>query len=469
MNKKVMALAVASVLAAPAAFAQSSNVQLYGRAVLGIDNYEADGARDQAGQTLPTTVGAVPATGGLPLTAAQAAANAALNAANPNPGSSCTTPGVASCISGSTVDRKARIRIFDNSSRVGLRGTEDLGNGLKAIFQIETGVNIDNGSNTGQGGQVNASSGFWATRDSFVGIDSNFGRVTFGRQSVYWANGVNAQFAANYINAEIPWTNGTQLGRISAQGSTPARVSNMLQYTTPTFAGINGTLSYSPNAQEAVQGEGTGTTGCSGLPGTGPASCKSDGYLWGATVRGEWGPFYGQVDYADVNGNTPTNGAPRGSGQAWKVGGSWGYMPGARVGVIWVYNENNNAFSATTANLNGFVPGDTVDQSGWTINWEQTFGNFQVMAQYGWTNDIKSCDNPIIDCGDSKARGYMIGGRYFLSKRTWLFASYNLIDNKSNNFVDYTGGAQTSTVTSAGNVPYGADPQIWALGIFHNF
>ena len=50
MNKKVMALAVASVLAAPAAFAQSSNVQLYGRAVLGIDNYKADGARDQQTQ-----------------------------------------------------------------------------------------------------------------------------------------------------------------------------------------------------------------------------------------------------------------------------------------------------------------------------------------------------------------------------------------------------------------------------------
>lgn len=48
MNKKVMALAVASVLAAPAAYAQSSNVQLYGRAVMGIDSYQADGARDQA-------------------------------------------------------------------------------------------------------------------------------------------------------------------------------------------------------------------------------------------------------------------------------------------------------------------------------------------------------------------------------------------------------------------------------------
>ena len=449
MNKKVMALAVAGVLAAPAAFAQSSNVQLYGRAVLGIDNYSADGARDQA------AVGQV--------------STATTNAA----GATCTPAqsGTAACVSGSSVDRTSRMRIFDNSSRVGLRGTEDLGNGLKAIFQIETGVNIDNGSNVGQGGQTNASSGFWASRDSFVGLDSNFGRVTFGRQSVYWANGVNAQFAANYINTEIPWTNGTQLGRISAQGSTPARVSNMLQYTTPTFAGINGTLSYSPNAQEWVQGEGTGTTNCSGLPGTPgvPASCKSDGYLWGATVRGEWGPFYAQVDFADVNGNTPTNGAPRGDGQAWKAGASWGYMPGARVGVIWVYTSNNNAFSAAAAAQNGFVPGDKVNQSGWTINWEHTFGNFQVLAQYGWTNDIKNCDNAIIDCGDSKARGYMVGGRYFLSKRTWLFASWNLVDNKSNNFADYTGGAITSSVTAAGNTPWGADPQIWALGIFHQF
>ncbi|HSD53054.1 MAG TPA: porin [Burkholderiales bacterium] len=450
MNKKAMALAVAGVLVAPAALAQTSNVQLYGRAVLGIDDYRATGARDQAapGQVLsPTT--------------------------NPA-GEACTavqSSTLGACIGGSSVDRKSRVRIFDNSSRVGLRGTEDLGNGLKAIFQIETGVNIDNGSNTGQGGQANASSGFWATRDSFAGLDSNWGRLTFGRQSIYWANGVNAQFAANYINTEIPWTNGTQLGRVSASGATPARVSNVVQYTTPTFAGLNATLSYSPNAQEAVQGEGQG--GC--IPGA-PAvvGCKADGYLWGATVRGTWGPFYAQVDYADVNGNTPTNiltGAtpPRGDGQAWKVGASWGYMPGARIGVIWVYTQTNNAFSLTQANAMGFVPGDKVNQDGWTINWEHTFGNFQVMAQYGWTNNIKNCDNPIISCGDSSSRGYMVGGRYFLSKRTWLFASWNLVDNKSNQFADFTGGAITSTNASAGNVPFGADPQIWALGIFHQF
>ena len=307
MNKKVMALAVASVLAAPAAFAQSSNVQLYGRAVLGIDNYKADGARDQA--ALRHDPDRHDQRRWLEL----------------YPGSS----GTAACTSGSSVDRKSRMRIFDNSSRVGLRGTEDLGNGLKAIFQIETGVNIDNGSNTGQGGQTNASSGFWASRDSFVGIDSNFGRLTFGRQSMYWANGVNAQFAANYINTEIPWTNGTQLGRVSAQGATPARVSNTAQYTTPTFAGINGTLSYSPNAQEAVQ-EGQTVTLVNATGGLVPGiTFKSDGYIWAATARGEWGPFYTQIDYAKVNGNTPlgpTGAPPRGNADLWKAGRELGVL-----------------------------------------------------------------------------------------------------------------------------------------------
>jgi predicted porin len=396
MNKKVMAVAVAGVLAAPAALAQTSNVQLYGRANLGFDHYEADGS-SVAGQ-----------------------------------------------------DRDGRFRVFDNSSRVGLRGTEDLGNGLKAIFQIETGVNIDNGSNTSQSGGANPSSGFWASRDSFVGIDSNFGRLTFGRQSLYWANGVNAQFAANYINTEIPWTNGTNLGRVSVPGTTPARVSNTVQYTTPTFAGINGTASYSVNPQEAVQGTGLGG--------------DTDGNVWALTGRGEWGPFYAQIDYADFSGNASLIGGQQIDGNAWKVGGSWGYMPGARIGVIWVRTENNA--------VAGLTLGDEANQQGWTINWEHTFGNFQVMAQYGQTGSLKDCDTDAavgnISCGGTKADGFMVGGRYFLSKRTWLYASWNKIKNDDNQWIDYTGGGITSTNTAFGT-PYGADPEIWAVGIFHQF
>ena len=186
--------------------------------------------------------------------------------------------------------------------------------------------------------------------------------------------------------------------------------------------------------------------------------------------------FYAQVDYADVDGNTPIGPAgtpPRGDGQAWKVGASWGYMPGARVGLIWVKTRITTRSPRRRPRLNGFIPGNKVNQQ--TLDWEHTFGNFQVMAQYGQLGDIKGCASaPVagtawVDCGDSKAIGWSVSGRYFLSKRTWLFASWNLVDNKSNQFADYNGGAITSTNATAGNNPFGADPQIWALGIFHNF
>jgi predicted porin len=451
MNSKAISLAIASVLAAPAAYAQSSNVQLYGRAVLGIDSYGAEGAANGA------------------------------------------------------TDYQNRIRVFDNSSRVGLRGTEDLGNGLKAIFQIETGVAVDSGSSQGSGGAANSSKGTWASRDSFVGLDSGFGRLTFGRQSIYWANGELAQFSSNYINTEIPWTNGTQLGRITrptAGAGSVARTSNTVQYTTPTFAGFNATLSYSPNAQENVQHNscvpalnttlnpatlsgtqsasvsGLATVNSSNVTATGTACSQgsgsdADGQIWGATVRGRFGNFHGQFDYvqnennsaiAGVNGlGVPIAAAAQAEFTGYKAGIGWKYLPGANVSFIWVRSESNNAL--------GVRRGNEVTQNGYTVNWEHTFGNVQVLAQYGWLDSMKGCDGTeTVSCGDTKATAYMVGARYLLSKRTWIFASYNLVDNQQNQFADYTGDSYTSV---AGNgpvlTPYGADPEVWALGVFHAF
>lgn len=261
MNKKVMAIAVAGLFAAPGvASAQKSAVEIYGRANLGFDQYEAKGATD------PST------------------------------------------------DREGRYRVFDKSSRVGLRGTEDLGNGLRAIFQIESGAKVDNGSTTGQSGATSSSFGTWASRDSFVGLDSNYGRVTFGRQEIYRPSGVNAQIGSAYLNTELPWTRGENLGRISRGVSgtetvnvAVARVSNTVQYTTPTFSGFNGTLSYSPNAQEPVQDVGSGI--------------DADGFIWGITLRGTFGAFYGQLDYAQNNSNTAI-GSPQAEGTLYKAGGS---------------------------------------------------------------------------------------------------------------------------------------------------
>jgi predicted porin len=216
---------------------------------------------------------------------------------------------------------------------------------------------------------------------------------------------------------------------------------------------MNLTASWSPGSKEAVQNIGAGT--------------QVDGAIWGLTGRGTYGPFYVQIDYANVDVpqvNTAAGVGQQGQGSSYKIGGSWGYMPGARIGAIWVKQELNNA--------NGTVPGlaalDDVDQDGWTINWEHTFGNFQIMAQYGWTSDMKKCaPTATIACADSASTGFMIGGRYFLSKRTWLYASYNQISNDVNQFADYTGGSITSV--NGAPLPLGADPKIFALGMFHAF
>jgi len=107
-------------------------------------------------------------------------------------------------------------------------------------------------------------------------------------------------------------------------------------------------------------------------------------------------------------------------------------------------------------------------QNGWYLFWEHTFGQFQVMAEYGQTDDLDDCGvAPILSCASSASKGYMVGGRYFLSKRTWVYLTYNQISNEANQFSDYFGAAITST--SGAPTPYGADPKIFALGLFHTF
>ncbi|WP_454824386.1 porin [Paraburkholderia xenovorans] len=63
-----------------------------------------------------------------------------------------------------------------NSSRIGLRGSEDLGGGLKAIFVLEGGIDITSGKSL-QGGRLFG-------RQAFVGLSGNYGALTLGRQRI---------------------------------------------------------------------------------------------------------------------------------------------------------------------------------------------------------------------------------------------------------------------------------------------
>jgi predicted porin len=392
MQKKLLALAVASALAPAAAFAQST-VEIYGRANLGLDTFKAEGA----------TV--------------------------------------------ATANFKSRVRVYDQGSRLGFRVNESLGGGMRAFVVLETGVNIDRGDNLGQtNSAANTSSGFWASRASYAGIGGDWGDVRFGRQDVWWSNGVIAQTGANYINTAA---DGVTTGGFQSVAAPSARTANVASYNTPTWGGFNASVYFAPNGSNDQQ------TGSEGTAYTGTGQKKAS--LYDITARYTGGPFRAQFDWA-VHNYLSTDPAPQREDSGMKVGVGWAYAPGSQISAVFEKLTNKNATSLFGVG----VEERKVDM--WMLNWEHMLGQWQLLAQYVQTGDVKGLT---ADPGQTKAKAYTVGAKYFLSKRTGVYASYNKIDNQANAWADYTGGAVSSANLVQAN--RGADPTIMAIGLMHNF
>jgi len=132
--------------------------------------------------------------------------------------------------------KETRTGLFDgqqNGNRWGLRGSEDLGGGLKAVFTIESGFDIRDGT-SGQGGRLFG-------RQLFLGLESDaWGTILFGR---------DYSFGAKYMPTVIS-PHGDIYGLNSIHQSFGAsagtvRVDNLIAYETPMFSGFQLGLGYS--------------------------------------------------------------------------------------------------------------------------------------------------------------------------------------------------------------------------------
>ncbi|MBF3851496.1 porin [Burkholderia pseudomallei] len=120
-------------------------------------------------------------------------------------------------------------------SRWGLKGSEDLGGGLSAVFTMESGFMINNGT-LGQGGAAFG-------RQIFVGFDSPWGIVTAGRQY-----DTEADFVSAYTPYMIVGLTGALPGDIDGDAHT-RRVNNSIKYKTPLFHGFQAGAMYSLGGQ----------------------------------------------------------------------------------------------------------------------------------------------------------------------------------------------------------------------------
>ena len=115
-----------------------------------------------------------------------------------------------------------------NGSRWGLRGSEDLGGGLKAVFQLESGFDISTGANT---------QGVLFGRQAFVGLSGGFGTVSLGRQ--YTAYDVLRGATNNVYDSAFAATGGAWANGVADYTN---RVNNSISYTSPSFAGFSGQI-----------------------------------------------------------------------------------------------------------------------------------------------------------------------------------------------------------------------------------
>ena len=135
-------------------------------------------------------------------------------------------------------------QINNRTSRLGVKGSEDLGNGLTGVYKIEYGVNIS----TNPGGQEFSGSGALGARNAFVGLAGSFGTVVLGRHDtpLKISTGSLDYFGDTAIDNNLNYTE--DLLDLRADGT--------IAYISPAMAGVTLALALVPGENTtAVEGE----------------------------------------------------------------------------------------------------------------------------------------------------------------------------------------------------------------------
>jgi predicted porin len=349
-----------------------------------------------------------------------------------------------------------RQRVFSSGSRLGVRGGLDVGSGgLRAVFQIESGLNLDNGATTGQGGTSNPSVALLSSRASFVGLEGDFGRVLVGRQDVYWFNGTVEQTAENYISTGLPWMSGGNTGK-AAIGI--ALQSNVVSYMTPKL-GKSGrvTLYFSPDA-----GPSLGFVNSESAA----ANQKTNARLFAATGTWSSGSLVANVDLAYKKGSSdsPSSG-PAGfqdvpSNRGLKLGLAWKYQAGSQLSAIVSQVSTTNYGADTRLDYSAKYV---------SLNWEQLRGQWQLLGQVGKAFGLSGCAGAVsANCTDTGAIGLLASARYIFSKEVSAYAFFTQVSNQAGSFHDYT-DYRYSSASGVQSRNLGADPRIFGIGMRFSF
>ncbi|WER50963.1 porin [Cupriavidus sp. WKF15] len=283
-------------------------------------------------------------------------------------------------------------------SRWGMRGSEDLGGGLKSNFMLESGYGVDTGS-MANGGRLFG-------RQAWVGLSGPWGEFAIGRQftMMFWAT----------LDADILGPN--IFGSGSLDPTIPnARMDNGISYKGK-FGGLTLGATYSFGRDTAAAPFGPGATNCAGENPADKSACRE----WSAMVLYETARFGASALYESVRGGPGAFGGLTSSAKTDDRLALTGYalLDRAKVGIGWLRHDNNG------------IPTPKSDLY-WAGLAYDVLPSVTVAGQVYHQRYHNS---------SNKSWLYAMRAMYAFSKRTSVYATAGFIDN---------GGKLTTSVSSS--------------------
>ena len=305
------------------------------------------------------------------------------------------------------------------TSRLGLRGTEDLGGGLKAGFWLEGALLNDVGN----------SSGFDFKRESTVRLSGGFGEVRLGRELTPTFRAINKYdvFGAAGIGRYMGFQawDATTTANAAAAGSDANRVraSNMITYASPNFSGFNASVAYA--FDEKTNG------------------AYKVGRYAGGMVGYDNGPLSITASYAQLLATSESLTASLGASY------DFGVAKLTAMGTQTKYKDSP-VFAGGSAKFNSYLIGVSAPVG----------GVGEVKAQYAFY-DQKGYN--------AKAQQLSLGYVHNLSKRTALYGNVAYLKNNNNSSLGLDAAGTYDGANKVGGVNKGQDQTGVQVGIRHAF
>lgn len=334
-------------------------------------------------------------------------------------------------------------------NRLGFKGVEDLGNGLKAVFLLEQGFNFDSGS-TGQGGRMFG-------RQAYVGLTGGFGTAVAGRlytPHFSFVSGIDPFAAGTVGEYRNVWGNtGSVMGGGASSVSNlldPTRVDNAVAYISPNFGGFDVTVAYSNSAAVDDNATSSTTTENNG------ENAKNN-TVYALLAKYSAGPVLVGLNVHRIaagSGITIATGVK--TIDNYTLGGTFDAKV-VKLHAVAGYNQVSANGQKTDGSYSNYLLGVTAP-----------IGKATLKASVNYS-DFNGESAAVLKGGS--ATQYAFGADYSLSKRTNLYAAYALIDAQSVRSSTVYGVGDASQNGNATSVASANNPfqQGLTVGIRHQF